>query len=698
MKITLKNCNSIDDGEIWIEEGKLNLKYAMNGTGKSTIAKAIELQVRGESLDQLLPFKHFATRTAENLPSATGLDGIQSIAIFNDAYINQFAFKSDEVIANSFEIFIKTEDYDRLMKEIEENVNDIRKAFSDSEEINTAIADLVTLSDCFGNSKKGYSEAGTMHKAIGSGNKIANIPKGLEGYSVYLQSSDNVRWIKWQMDGNSFSGLSDDCPYCVSPTLSKKETIAQVSKEYNSNLIQHLNKFITVIEGLGRYFTDETNKQLSTLSTSANGPSAEGLAYLLQIKGQIDLLKSKLIDLKSISFFTLKDVAKLADHFNSYKIELSYFPALDTENTTSLVTKINSSIEAVVERVGILQGKIEIQKKLIATAITENKTSINYFLQCAGYKYIVDVEFSGDQYKMRLKHIDHDQSLSNGSQHLSYGERNAFSLVLFMFECLARKHSLIILDDPISSFDKNKKYAVMDMLFRGKKSFRDRTVLMLSHDFEPVIDITYTMWHKLHPVPNVTFVDNKLGRVREMPITKSDIQTFTSICKAKVEHSSQAIVKLVFLRRLQEINTDKGLPYQLLSNLLHKREIPFTTEWNEAAGTSRDVPLTTEEIEEASIAIRMDIPDFDYHPLLIALKDENAMKADYLAATSNYEKLQIFRVLKDKELSESDVINKFINEVFHIENDYIMQLDPSKYEVVPEYIIRECDKLVEASS
>jgi len=41
--VEVKNCNSILTGNIKVEEGKLNIKYGINGTGKTTIAKAIEV-------------------------------------------------------------------------------------------------------------------------------------------------------------------------------------------------------------------------------------------------------------------------------------------------------------------------------------------------------------------------------------------------------------------------------------------------------------------------------------------------------------------------------------------------------------------------------------------------------------------------------------------------------------------------------
>ena len=60
----------------------------------------------------------------------------------------------------------------------------------------------------------------------------------------------------------------------------------------------------------------------------------------------------------------------------------------------------------------------------------------------------------------RTKRIDSrdNERISSGDQHLSFGEKNAFALVLFMYQSLADKADLIVLDDPISSFDKNKKH------------------------------------------------------------------------------------------------------------------------------------------------------------------------------------------------------------------------------------------------
>lgn len=591
------------------------------------------------------------------------------------------------MLTNSFAVFVKTPDYDAHIEAIEKIIADIKVTFRDSAEIDRVIGDLASLSDSFGKAKSGYSEAGVLAKGIGKGNKVANIPKGLESYAAYLRSPLNAKWIKWQTEGNTYISLSDDCPFCRNSTHDKKELIAQVGKEFDAKSLEHLNKILTIVESLGMYFSDDAKRKLAETTRSVSPLSKEAIGYLLRIKEQIEMLKSKMLDLKGLSYFSMKDVEKIADYFARVKIDLTFLPELNSASTTALVGQINRSLDNVLTKVGFLQGEVARQNRLIKTTIEENKTDINEFLRYAGYRYHVDVEYANASYKMRLRHVDYSKAVENGGQHLSYGEKNAFSLVLFMYECLSKNPDMIVLDDPISSFDRNKKYAVLDMLFRGKKSLRGKTVLMMTHDLEPVIDILYNLPHKFDPLPSAAFLQSKNGTIVETPITRGDISTFGGICDENIARESSEVVKLVYLLRYYEVLNNKGRAYQLLSNLLKKRVKPFKRE----AGI--ETALTDIEIVEASEEIRKKLPSFDYSTLLGRLADAEYMKQAYCGAQFNYEKLQLFRVLQDGHPG-NEVIQKFINETFHVENEYIMQINPCKYEVVPPYIVDECDKVV----
>ena len=46
-------------------------------------------------------------------------------------------------------------------------------------------------------------------------------------------------------------------------------------------------------------------------------------------------------------------------------------------------------------------------------------------------------------------------------------------------------------------------------------------------------------------------------------------------------------------------------------------------------------------------------------------------------------------------IDEEHVLRKFLNETYHVENDYLFQLNPLQYNTIPRYIVAECDRAIE---
>ncbi|PTL36045.1 hypothetical protein CLG94_06485 [Candidatus Methylomirabilis limnetica] len=107
--------------------------------------------------------------------------------------------------------------------------------------------------------------------------------------------------------------------------------------------------------------------------------------------------------------------------------------------------------------------------------------------------------------------------------------------------------------------------------------------------------------------------------------------------------------------------------------------------------------MTVIEIDAGAEEIKKKMPSFNYTQLLKAISDKSSLTKAYNEAENNYEKLQIFRVLQEGSPGNNDVFRKFINETFHIENEHVMQLNPRKYELVPSFIIVECNRIVASS-
>lgn len=697
--IKIENCNSIEKAEISISKGVLNIKYGPNGLGKSTISDAILASVANNgTIQDLKPFKYRAL-VGQYDPVVYGTENIKSVLVFDDSFVSQFAFQREEVLKNSFDIFIKTDEYLEAMQKIEELLAGIKSTFDGNENLSKAISDLTEVRDAFSVTKSGaISKASKGYKAYGSGNKIENVPIHLKPFEDFIKSDQPASWITWQTKGNAFLDLSDNCPYCSLSLQEpeKKNTARKVAEEYDSKAIEHLNALQAVIKRLGKYFEQSCRESLEKITKSKIELTPEEINFLSALRGDVETLLTKLERLRSISFFALRDVGKIEDEIAKLAIDLGLLAKLNSAETKSIVDPVNAQLHVLAKMVGELKGRVNRHKAQIEKSIVENQKSINDFLKYAGYKYSVVIKPEADSYKMKLVHQDHDEHIETASQHLSYGEKNAFALVLFMHQVLSEKPDLTVLDDPVSSFDKTKKFAILNELFRGKASLRDNTVLMLTHDMEPAIDIIRSVKALfLHPRPTAYFLSSRSGIVSETEIKESDIQTFAQVCSANIQNLGDEVIKCIYLRRHFEILNDFGEEYNYLANLLHARAIPIL---KTAVG---DIAMSDVEISKAELGIKKMIPNFDYPAVLAIINNKTEIKRRFQSSTIGYDKLQLFRIYKAVHDSQGggddDIFQKFVNESFHIENEYVMQLNPHKFDNVPEYVVQECDRLISIS-
>ena len=692
LKVVVQNCNSIVRAEITLNQKCLNIKYGPNGIGKSTIAKAIVSQARDDgSLQDLTPFRSRGGADV-HLPTVEGVGGIGTALVFDEQYVDQFAFQQDEVVKNSFDIFVKTPDYDEAMKNIEDLFVGVKEAFQNNPEIEQATKDLKDLRDAFGTANKdgSISKSSKVIKAFGSGNKVDNIPEALQAFETFIKDKSSSKWIGWQIKGNEYLKLADSCPYCARSLASEeeRETVLAVAKEYDAAAIGHLNNLKLVIERLGVYFSEACQKNLEKVTKAKLELGAPEKSFLSSLKTSIEALIAQLEGLRTISFYSLRDVDEIEKKLNLLKIDLGMIDKLNSPQTRKVTEPINVQLEDLIRQIGTLKGHINSHKAKIKKSIELNQKNINSFLQSAGYKYSVVIIPEPDSYKMKLVHEDSTTHVESAAGHLSYGERNAFALVLFMHQVVSENPDLVILDDPISSFDKNKKFAILHQLFTGKGSLRDRTTLLLTHDLEPAIDVVKGTVNVFKgSSPSASFLSSSSGQVEEKKITRNDIQTFAKICDGVVESDADKVVKCIYLRRHYEIVNNPGMEYNLLASLFKKRDFPTVQSVDE----KRD--MTATEKAEAEMSIRERFPDFDYDSLLAEISDPDEMKAKYRDAVSGYEKIQLFRIVRGKH--DDDVISKFINESYHIENEYVVQLDPRVFESVPEYVVDECNRLLE---
>jgi len=211
---------------------------------------------------------------------------------------------------------------------------------------------------------------------------------------------------------------------------------------------------------------------------------------------------------------------------------------------------------------------------------------------------------------------------------------------------------------------------------------------MLTHDFEPVID--FIINHKpTGGFVKAHYLKNCNGQVSETPIVdNADIVSLPNmLSKYSKDESLNIVHRVVFLRKLIELMPHENSQevYDILSSLIHGKDMP-----DRKINDNEYKKLVQEEIDMGYEFIDLYISGFNYEDYLENHYTSDALLKAYDEESNNYLKLQIFRVYLELEdmrgKIKDDVVLKFVDNIYHVENDYTYCLDIFKYDIVPEHI------------
>ena len=699
--IQIHNCNNIKNGTIRIEPNKLNIKYGINGTGKTTIANAIKYSVEEDKLQDLQSYYSTDKASIEVSPK------FNKILVFNEEFINQVVFVEDEVIENSFEVFLKTPDYEAKKGQLDEHLKILREIVVEDSEIVDLKNNLMTINGKFSRTSTGKLSTTGVLKSLLSKQNLYNIPTELESYRPFIENTDNnIAWIDWVNKGDAFDNI-DCCPYCSEGLkenhIQKKEIFKKTYKKKDS---QNLKEILELVQELKEFISDEKYNELIKYIKS-DTPDDVIKTIVGKLTTELDLLISRF---DAISDFGRKniamaDISDIEQQILHMEIPIDLFEIFRGGKLLNIFSRINEKVVQLKGEVSSLKKEMGELKGLLLATINASQMDINDFLKTAGINYEIEIRAEDEtNSKTILKQCfsDEKSNVENIREHLSWGEKNAFSLILFMYYAHMQNADLIILDDPVSSFDSNKKYAILHRMFKnmGKQqiSLLDKTVLLLTHDFEPITDfIVVGKMSKDNAV--ASFVWNENGIVTEQMINPED-----DVCIITEEYASIArksdiniVSRVAFLRKLCELNGRQGEwgeAYEILSCLVHASGI------RRKLANDTYVDMDDTEIEKGISKIKEFIPDFDFEELKDSTYTISGIKALYECENNAYLKIQLFRAICEiagdniKLSPFDDGWYKFIDETYHIENDYLHYLDILKFNIVPNYISNKVEEMM----
>lgn len=699
--IQIHNCNNIKNGTIRIEPNKLNIKYGINGTGKTTIANAIKYSVKEDKLQDLQSYYSTDKVSIEVSPQ------FNKILVFNEEFINQVVFVEDEVIENSFEVFLKTPDYEAKKRRLDEHLKNLREIVVEDSEIVDLKNKLMTINGKFSRTSTGKLSTTGVLKSLLSKQNLYNIPTELESYRPFIENADNnIAWIDWVNKGDAFDNI-DCCPYCSEGLkenhIQKKEIFKKTYKKKDS---QNLKEILELVQELKEFISDEKYNDLIKYIKSET-PDDVIKMIVGKLTTELDLLIS-IFD--AISDFGRKniamaDISDIEQQISHMEIPVDIFEIFRGEKLLNIFSRINEKIVQLKGEVSSLKKEMGELKGLLLATINASQMDINDFLKTAGINYEIEIRAEDEtNSKTILKQCfsDEKSNVENIREHLSWGEKNAFSLILFMYYAHMQNADLIILDDPVSSFDSNKKYAILHRMFKnmGKQqiSLLDKTVLLLTHDFEPITDfIVVGKMSKDNAV--ASFVWNENGIVAEQIIDPEDDVCIITEEYANIARKSDVniVSRVAFLRKLCELNGRQGEwgeAYEILSCLVHASGI------RRKLANDTYVDMDDTEIERGMSKIKEFIPGFDFEEYKDSTYTISGIKTLYECENNAYLKIQLFRAICEiagdtiKLSPFDDGWYKFIDETYHIENDYLHYLDILKFNIVPNYISNKVEKMM----
>lgn len=630
--------------------------------------------------------------------------------LFDSDFVNKVVFNGSNVIENAFEVFIKSDKYDEQRNNINILLHELKQKIIGNEELNKLNEQLIKLSSKINYKKeKNTIDSRGMYSSIKTDKNIFNIPKELNKYSLFLSDKEkNILWSEWKNKGKTYD-YGEICPYCAEKFSGDHEKENEAFNSYYSKAnVSNLTEFSNIIDNTKTYLNTDNFKKIEKC-IKENIPNTDKDLIFTKFMSEATYLKEKIYNITTFDSYKVEksDISNLSNILLDLKISTNDLEYFNNENLIKSIDIINSSITEMLGKISDLQKEIGKMNSLVISKMSCCKKEINSFLKLAGFNYEFDIVKDGDEKNSItvLKYVNSDNEkiqVSDIEKHLSWGEKNAFALVLFMYYALSKNPNLIILDDPISSFDGNKKYAIINRLFCNKgdyeDSFYNKTVLMLTHDFEPIID--FGINHKPTKETNMWYLKNNNGIIQEQKINVSSdvLSTIKFYYNESINEDNNIISRICFLRKyLEHISTKKNSEenaYNILSSIIHGDNL------RKKIDDEQYEDLSVDEIKNGEEWIKQFIKTFDSNKILRDNINNKYILDSYKTETNNYIKIQLFRVYlessgnRNKLKERNSIVLKYIDEIYHIENDYIFSLDLIKFDIIPDFIINSIDEFM----
>lgn len=460
--IFAKDCdNFIKNNEIEFSDSEIAVVYGPNGTGKTSLVKAL---ANGEK-----------TAIQYSYNGKEYNDGSQFIIINDQNNRNIIKGETSDFLLGD-DIKREHELYEHITNEYENICTQSNKILKDKFKITSGSSKLITYFSEKDNFRKNIQDLAN-NKSKGKKTKIDDYIVGWSKYKPYeISAYDEAKLEYFMSDLSTSKSLILDIESLDTTTLTENRRIREVEK--NTEAIRILSHFCDTEEcivcdsiNIGREHllakkTENKNNILETLE-----PKIKDILEKLSSSGaDKDPFNIKNILIAAIETGELEGICNLREEIQKYR--------------DIFVKKVINELLDILNKSDI-KDKNEEYKSLINEKPEINDEDFLYIEQIINNSMLKKIKIDRDDKKNIQIFIEDKEFLGIDREELplSSGEQNFLSLTLEFLKAKNSDKPIVILDDPISSFDsiyKNKiAYAIIKILDKKKRIILTHNVDLL---------------------------------------------------------------------------------------------------------------------------------------------------------------------------------------------------------------------------
>ena len=645
MKIEIENYKNINSLKLELMDSKINFLYGVSGVGKSSIVNA----VIGDKSEKNITYGKLAEDMKLLIEPKFGEN---DYLIFNEQTLQKLILQKEDSQDMYSIIFSNDNSLENIRKDISSLLSGMNSKRAELFDYVNDVDEMIKRINSRKLAKSGkFSSNSSIEKL-----KAEIINPKYKNYSNFIHNN-GIEYVEWIEKGTQFHLFNQNkCPFC-----SKKLSVSRINKINNIAKIKpEQYKIISdsrdVLDKIGIEVPNFSYKREVTKLEKKLYDTINNKKIIIDMFNMIDSYNSSTLDINSIKKVVLSESLK------------KMFPDVEM-----VISEFNDSIKELKRKLGNIKLKT-------SKFIGKNIKKLNDYLS----EFAIPYKFEIDNYNTKAKTATvfliskKDEKHIDRIENLSYGEKNIISLLLFL---VSANKNLIIIDDPASSYDDNRRKIIYDLLyeFHGKQTY-----VVLSHD---QVFIKYALLglkeitRKYNTnTGKILCLENRKGVCISKEISSSDFDSLENQIFQFIEHNQLSYYrKIINLRVLFELsknssNKDK-LIYSYLSAIMHNTDRNNIIE-----------QLKEEDINESDI-----IKDLKqrYNIKLLPIPEDLYFDFNY-DELSSFEKIayqrEQHRIKREGKRAVKSYIEKEFDDIIHLNTRYFVSLNPYKFDVYSENI------------